>query len=241
MRRNVGNHHAVRSDDSAFTDRYTLHNHGTARNPSTLTNTDRTDFLGLRRQIRNAIFNIAGMGIGVHESDAAGNVNVVLDDNFFVNDEGDAMADVNAVMDDEFGLVKDATAMNVDLAEEIDIVADIDFGMPDNKRQSCEGKTFTDRFTSSAKKRTAVEKSECPAENVEDALMQGVAGAKNRHEETRERQVGSDQCLRQIVQKSVKGGLPAPDFKDERLEQENPPTEKTANFSLFERMALSRH
>ena len=231
MRRNIRNHHAVRSDDSAFTDRYALHNHGTARNPCIFADADRTDFLGFRREIGNAIFNIAGMGIGVHEADAASNVDIVLDDDFFVNDEGNAVPDVNAVMNDEFGLVEDTTAVNVDLAEEIHIVADIDFGVPYNKRQSCKGKTLSDRLTSSAENWATVEKSECPAENVEDTLMQGVTGPKNRHKEAREWQVGSDQRLRQIVEKPVKGGFPAPDSEGKRLEQENPPT---ANFSLFE-------
>ena len=65
--------------------------------------------------------------------------------------------------------------------------------------------------------------------------MQGIAGAKNRHNEARERQISSDQCFREIVQKPVEGGLSAPDFECKRLEQEIPPTENTANFSLFEK------
>jgi hypothetical protein len=64
--------------------------------------------------------------------------------------------------------------------------------------------------------------------------MQGIADAKNWHEEAREQQISSDQCLRQIVEKPV-GGLSTPGFEGKRLEQEIPPTGNAANFSLFEK------
>jgi len=67
--------------------------------------------------------------------------------------------------------------------------------------------------------------------------MQGIAGAKKGHKEARERQISRDQCLCESVQKPVERGLAAPDSECKRLEQEIPPTENTANLSLFEKTA----
>ena len=164
VRRNIVDHHAVDANDGALADGHTFHDEDIVPNPGAAPNAHGLDLVLVRRQIGNALHRVARMRVGIHEAHARGDVDVVLQNNLLVHDEDDVVAKVDAIADDQLRFVEQPPAEDVDLAEDVHVVANVDLSVAQDEGQPPHPQSLSHRSAAPAEQRLDKEIAEHPVQ-----------------------------------------------------------------------------
>ena len=155
-------------------------------NPGIFADPHRPNFLRLRRLIRDSIGNIPRVPIGIHERNTRSDIHIILDYDLFVDNKQRAMANIHAIPDSQSRLVENSPAEDIHFPKKIDVVTQVDLGMPNHERHLREREALPDRFAAAPKERLTIEIVSQPAEEGKQALMSGIEGAKTGIQKKRE-------------------------------------------------------
>ena len=109
----------------------------------------RLDLLHRRGKIGDTRHGFARVRVAVHKPDAGSNIHVILNHDLLVDQENNVVADVNTVAKYEPGFIALASAEDIDLAKEIDVIPDYyacvsdDQGMRQTRKRLPTGDTPT--------------------------------------------------------------------------------------------------
>src|SRR5579864_3080506 len=165
------------------------------------------------------------MSVGIHEAHPGGDIDVVLDHDLFVDHKDNLVPQVHATADRQRGMVEQASADNIHLAEEVDVIADPDVGLSHHERHAPHAESLAHLNTSGAKQRLQVEISEQPAPHHSRRMVQVKNSAQHWIEEPRHRQIARAESLGKIAQCAEERRFPTPDFQEEALDQYCPGSE----------------